>query len=68
MEEPENEKVEGGRVSIDALSEDCVKEVIVDDVDAKWKKTFLKRLDDVFSYKSGIKDAYIIDDICYIEL
>ena len=27
MEEPENEKVEGGRVSIDAFSEDGVKEI-----------------------------------------
>ena len=33
------------------------------DVLAKFKKTFLKRLLDVFSYKSVVKDAYFIDGI-----
>jgi hypothetical protein len=36
----------------------------IDDVDAKVKKTFLKRPEDVFSYKSGAKDAYVMDGIC----
>ena len=36
----------------------------IDDVDAKVKKTFLKRLEDVFSHKSGVKDAYVKVGIC----
>jgi hypothetical protein len=36
----------------------------IDDVDAKVKKTFLKRPEDVFSYKSGAKDAHVMDGIC----
>ena len=64
MEEPENEEVEGGRVSISAVCEDCQVKLKIDDVDAKLKKTFLKRLEDVFSYRSVIKDAYFIDGIC----
>ena len=71
MEEPENDKVEGGRVSIDALMEDCVKEIGKsedDKVDEKLKKTFLKRLEDVFSCESGVKDAYSMNGICLKEL
>ena len=46
----------GGRVAINAVCEDCVKKKIVvkvklDDVDAKLKKTFLKRLEDVLVIK-----------------
>ena len=55
MEEPENEKVEGGGVSINAVSEDCVKEIRnIDDVYAKLKRRFLKRPEDVFSFKNGV--------------
>jgi hypothetical protein len=38
--------------------------VKIDDVYAKLKKTFLKRLEDVFCYKSGMEDDYVIDGIC----
>ena len=62
----------GGRVAINAVCEDCVKKKIevkvkIDDVDAKLKKTFLKRLDDVFNYKSGVKDDYVMVAICWME-
>jgi hypothetical protein len=41
VEKPESEKAEGGRVSIDAVSEDCVKETRnIDDVFAKLKRRF----------------------------
>jgi hypothetical protein len=36
----------------------------IDDVYAMLKKTFLKRLEDVFGYKNGVKDDYVIDGIC----
>ena len=70
MEEPESEKVEGGRVSIIAVCGDYVKEVRwkwKDVIGAKLKKTFLKRLEDVFNYKSGVKDDCFIYGICWKE-
>ena len=70
MEEPEKEKVEGGRVSINGFCEVCVKEL--GKSENRWclckvKKTFLKRLVDVFSYKSCIKNDCFIDGICWME-
>ena len=70
MEEPDKERVEGGRVSFIAFCWNCVKELGESENRrclCKVKKTFLKRLEDVFSCKIGCKDSYVIDGRCWME-